>query len=90
MKILMPFAVAGLLALSAATALACTAQDVQAKAMQVSQKMQELAQKDPNKLQAVSAKAQEGAQKLQAAMGAGKGLEEVCKFYDELLAEMNK
>ena len=90
MKILMPFAVAGLLAVSAANAFACTAQDVQAKAMQVSQKMQELAQKDSNKLQAISAKAQEGGQKLQAAMASGKGLEEVCKYYDELLAEMNK
>jgi hypothetical protein len=90
MKMLMPFAVAGLLMVSTAAALACTAQDVQTKAMQVTQKIQELAQKDPSKLQTISTKAQEGSQKLQAAMAAGKGLDEVCKFYDELLAEMSK
>ena len=82
---------AALIALGTAPALACTAADVQAKAQAFVAKYQELAQKDPQRAQAMAPKIQEGAQKLQAAMQKNPNdLAEVCKYYDDLIAEASK
>ncbi len=52
------------------------------------QELMELAQKNPQKLQSVTPKYQEAGQKLQDAMQKGGGLDAVCKYYDELLADV--
>ncbi|WP_047146595.1 hypothetical protein [Aquamicrobium sp. LC103] len=70
------------IALIASPALACTAEDAQSKATELSTKMQELATKDPQK-------AAELAQKLSAAQTqAVSDLEGACKLYDDMLAEL--
>ena len=70
-------------AMAATPSFACTAEEATAKATQVSQKMQELAAKDPQKMQEV-------AQKMSTAQTqAVSDLEGACKLYDDLLAEMN-
>lgn len=64
------------------TAYACTADEVQAKALAFSTKYQDLAKKDP---QAASAWAQKYAAKQ---ANPPQNLDEVCKFYDDLLATL--
>ncbi|MBB4091687.1 hypothetical protein HGG72_22505 [Ochrobactrum pecoris] len=62
---------------------ACTAEEVQAKAMEVATKMQEVAAANPQK-------AQEIAQKMSGAQTqATSDLEGACKVYDDLLADLN-
>ena len=69
------------LAMLASPALACTAEEAQSKATELSTKMQELAAKDPQK-------AAEVGQKLSAAQTqAVTDLDGACKLYDEMLAE---
>jgi hypothetical protein len=80
-----------MLAAAPAAEAACGQDELQNKAMALSQRIQAVASKDPQKAQAWSAKAQEAAQKLQEAMKRpGAGMDEVCRFYDELLAELDK
>lgn len=62
----------------------CTAETMQAKAMEVSTKLQEMAATDPQKVAEITPKIQEAATRFQD----GSNLEEACAFYDELLAEM--
>jgi hypothetical protein len=80
------------LALAATAAhAACTQQELQAKAAAYSKRIQEVIANNPNKAQAVSAKVQESAQKLQEMMKQpGAGMDAVCSFYDELMAELDK
>jgi outer membrane murein-binding lipoprotein Lpp len=69
------------LAMLASPALACTAEEAQSKAMELSTKMQELAAKDPQKAGDVG-------QKLAAAQGqAVTDLDGACKLYDDMLVE---
>jgi hypothetical protein len=69
--------------LSGSTAYACTPEELQAKAMAVSTKIQALAQKDPQK-------ASEWSQKFAAQQGSAqpKTMDESCKFYDDILASI--
>jgi outer membrane murein-binding lipoprotein Lpp len=71
-------------ALSSSAAYACTSEELQAKAMAISTKIQELAKKDPQK-------ASEWSQKFaaqQQAAGQPKSIDEACKFYDDMIAGM--
>lgn len=69
------------LAMLASPALACTTEEMQAKATEISMKMQELALANPQK-------AAEVAQKLSEAQTQSvTDLESACKLYDEMLAE---
>jgi len=74
-----------LAALSSSAAYACTTDELQAKAMAVSTKIQDMAQKDPQKASAWSQKF--AAQQQGAAQP--KTVDEICKMYDDLLASMN-
>jgi seryl-tRNA synthetase len=68
---------------------ACTSEELQAKAAAYSKRIQEVVAKDHTKAQALGAKVQEAAQKLQEAMKQpGAGMDEVCRFYDQLIAEL--
>ena len=79
-----------LLVLTSAANAACTQQELQAKAADYSKRVQDVIQKDHTKAQALSAKVQEAAQKLQEAMKQpGSGMDEVCSFYDRLIAELD-
>lgn len=70
-------------AMAATPSFACTAEEATAKATEVSQKMQDLAAKDPQK-------ATEVAQKMSAAQSqAITDLEGACKLYDDMLAELD-
>ncbi len=78
-----------LVALAPAANAACTQAELQAKAAAYSKRVQEVIAKDHTKAQALSIKVQESAQKLQEAMNQpGSGMDEVCRFYDQLLAEL--
>ncbi len=69
-----------IIALSGSSAFACTQQELQAKAMAFSAKLQDLAKKDPQKASAWS-------QQYAAKMGAAPtNVDEACKFYDDLTA----
>lgn len=69
---------------------ACTQEELQAKAAAYSKRVQEVVAKDHAKAQALGARVQESAQKLQEAMKQpGSGLDEVCAFYDKLIAELD-
>lgn len=82
-------ALALMLAAPAANA-ACTQAELQQKAATYSKRVQEVIAKDHTKAQALGAKVQESAQKLQEAMKQpGSGMDEVCAFYDKLLAELD-
>ncbi|WP_313195734.1 hypothetical protein [Shinella zoogloeoides] len=71
------------IAMAATPSFACTAEEATAKATEVSQKMQDLAAKDPQK-------ATEVAQKISAAQSqAVTDLEGACKLYDDMLAELD-
>ena len=62
---------------------ACTAEEATAKATEVSQKMQDLASKDPQK-------AAEIAQKVSSAQAqVATDLDGACKLYDDMLSELN-
>jgi opacity protein-like surface antigen len=74
-----------LAALSSAAASACTTDELQAKAMAVSTKISEMAQKDPQK---ASAWSQKFAAQQQGATQP-KSMDETCKMYDDLLASLN-
>ncbi|ERI15452.1 hypothetical protein L614_002200000190 [Ochrobactrum sp. J50] len=74
---------AAALVVAATPSFACTAEEATAKATEVSQKMQELAAKDPQKAATV-------AQKMSAAQTqAATDLDGACKVYDDMLAELN-
>ena len=78
-----------LFVLAPAAQAACTQAELQEKAATYSKRVQEAMQKDHTKAQALSAKVQEAAQKLQEAMKQpGSGMDEVCAFYDKLIAEL--
>ncbi len=63
----------------------CSAEELQAKATELSEKIQKVAMENPEKVQAFSEKAAELSK-----MGAdGKSVGEICKAYDELLEELN-
>ncbi len=64
----------------------CTAESVQAKALEVSTKMTAMATTDPMKLAELSPRIQEASVKFQD----GANLEEACTFYDEILAELGE
>jgi uncharacterized protein YoxC len=84
-------AAAAVLCLSAAPALACTAQDIQAKVQEITTKLQALAQSNPQKAQEVSQKLQAISQRMAEAASKGQSdLTEICKGYDEMIAELNK
>ena len=69
---------------------ACSQEELQAKAAAYSKRVQEAIAKDHTKAQALGAKIQESAEKLQEAMKQpGSGMAEVCAFYDKLLAELD-
>jgi seryl-tRNA synthetase len=69
---------------------ACTSEELQAKAANYSKRIQEVIAKDHSKAQALGAKVQEAAQKLQEAMKQpGSGMDEVCAFYDKLTPELD-
>ena len=69
---------------------ACTQAELQEKAAAYSKRVQEVIAKDHTKAQALGAKVQESAQKLQEAMKQpGSGMDEVCAFYDKLIAELD-
>jgi Skp family chaperone for outer membrane proteins len=79
-----------LFVLAPAAHAACTQQELQAKAANYSKRVQEVIQKDHSKAQALGAKVQEASQKLQEAMKQpGAGMDEVCAFYDKLIAELD-
>lgn len=89
MKVRIALAALALLALAPAAQAACTQQELQEKAAAYSKRIQEVVTKDASKAQALGAKVQEAAQKLQEAMKQpGAGLDEVCAFYDKLIAEL--
>ncbi|MBC2885749.1 hypothetical protein H7Q97_10060 [Ochrobactrum sp. CM-21-5] len=69
---------------ASSAALACTAEDLQAKATEVSTKMQALAAKNPQKASEIGAKLA-SVQSTQTT-----DLEGACKVYDELSAELEK
>lgn len=69
------------LAMLASPAVACTSEDLQAKAMEISTKMQELALRDPQKAAEVGKKLSE------AQVQPMTDMEEACKLYDKMLAE---
>jgi hypothetical protein len=74
-----------LAALSSSAAYACTTDELQAKAMAVSTKIQDMTQKDPQK-------ASDWSQKYAAQQQGStqpKTVDEICKLYDDLLAGMN-
>ncbi|MBB4015143.1 hypothetical protein GGR16_000149 [Chelatococcus caeni] len=68
----------------AAPALACSQQDVQAKAMELSTGLQQLAASNPQAAVDWSKKATDAQAKAQQASDMG----QVCALYDELIAEM--
>jgi hypothetical protein len=87
-KHLIGAALALILAAPAANA-ACTQAELQEKAQTYSKRVQEVIAKDHSKAQALGANVQESAQKLQEAMKQpGSGMDEVCAFYDKLIAEL--
>jgi DNA-binding protein H-NS len=89
-KTLIGAAFALIVAAPAANA-ACTLEQLQQKAMAYSQKVQEVAQKDAQKIQRFAPKAQEAGKKYQEAMAQrGTNYDDVCKLYDELIAELDK
>lgn len=69
------------LAMMASPALACTPEEAQAKAMEISTKMQTLALQDPQKA------AEVGQKLLEVQTQSVADLEGACKLYDEMLAE---
>lgn len=85
MKKLLLVAAFGLSTVLTGCGSSCSEAEVKAKAEAVTKALTELASKDPSKMQAISKKMMEGAQKFQ---GSGADMEAACKFYDEILAEI--
>ncbi|MCW5770539.1 MAG: hypothetical protein KIT16_02805, partial [Rhodospirillaceae bacterium] len=80
-----------LLVLAPGAHAACTLQDVSQKAQAFAQKYQEVANKDVQRAQRFAPKAQEAAQKYQEAIKQhGQSYDDICRLYDELLAELDK
>ncbi len=76
--------IAALLASVASPALACTAQDVQTKAAEVSAALQQVAAAHPDKMAEIN-------QRMAAAQAnMPTDPNGVCKFYDEVLAKLNE
>lgn len=70
---------------------ACTMQDVAQKAQLFAQKYQEVVNKDMQRAQRFAPKAQEASQKYQEAIKQrGQNYDDICRLYDELLAELEK
>ncbi|MEM6711374.1 MAG: hypothetical protein AAF590_03740 [Pseudomonadota bacterium] len=65
---------------------ACTVEDLQAKALEASTAMQQLAATDPAKMQTI---ALELSQIQQDALSAGSDFSAFCTLYDDLIAEIN-
>lgn len=85
MKKLLLVAALGLSAVLTGCGSSCTEAEVRAKTEAVTKALTELASKDPSKMQALSQKMMEGAQKFQSD---GADMAAACKFYDEILAEI--
>ena len=87
--VLLAFAFTGSMqvTMSAQETATCTAEDINKKAMEISAKLTELAQKDPQKMQEVSLEYANLAKEFQAA-GTDADFEKLCKLYDELLAKV--
>ena len=91
MKKTLIVAVLAMLAAAPAAAQSCTLEQVQQKVALFSQKYQDMAQKDPQRLQRFAPKAQEATQKYQEiASKGGTNYDAICKLYDDLLAELDK
>jgi SOS response regulatory protein OraA/RecX len=89
-KLLIGAALALSIAAPAAHA-ACTIEQLQQKAMAYSQKVQEVAQKNPQKLERFGPRAEEAGKKYQEALAQrGANYDDLCKLYDELVAELGK
>jgi len=71
-------------ALAPVSAFACTAEDINAKATELSTSLQTLAAKDQKKAMEVTQRMQA----IQAKQQAPGSMTEACKMYDELLAEV--
>lgn len=85
MKKLLLVAAFGLSTVLTGCGSSCSEAEARAKAEAVTKALTELASKDPSKMQAISKKMMEGAQKFQ---GGDADMEAACKFYDEILAEI--
>lgn len=76
--------------LAAPPAMACSRAQAQAKADAVSARMQQLAQQNRERLKAVVPKVEKASQRLRDALEKNPNdLAEICKYFDEVLAEMN-
>lgn len=75
------YLLAAAILLIATPSFACTAEEAQAKGEELSQKMQELAMKDPQKLNEIAQKMAETQTK------SGADLASLCNGFDEILAE---
>ena len=85
MKIKILMLVASMTTLSACSS-TCTEEDLQAKAMELAEKVQQLAASgDMNKLMAFSQKSM----KISKAVEAGEDIQAACEAADELLAELD-
>jgi hypothetical protein len=76
-----------LLSLSSAAALACSQDELQAKATEFATKLQAMAQKDPQKATKVSQDIAADAQKPE---NQSKSMDEACKYYDGLIAKVSQ
>lgn len=76
----------GAVLISSVSYAACTPEEAQAKALEISEKMQALATSNPEKMQAVSQKLSAAASNLSSQDGS---LDKTCEAYDEILAEIN-
>jgi len=77
--------VLALAALSASAGYACTPDELQAKIAAVSEKLQEVSQRDPQRADELKKKF--AAQ--QQGTAEPKTIDDLCKLYDDMLAEMN-
>jgi hypothetical protein len=76
--------------IAAPPALACSKAQAQAKADAVSARMQQLAKNNPQRLKAVLPKVEKASQRLRDALDKNPNdLDEICKYFDDALAEMN-
>lgn len=71
-------------------ALACSKRQAEAKADAVSARMQVLAKQDPKRLKTILPKAEKASLQLHDALEKHPGnLDDICRYFDDLLAEMN-
>ncbi|MEQ8699574.1 MAG: hypothetical protein RLT05_23825 [Bauldia litoralis] len=71
-------------------AVACTKAEAQSKADAVSARLQQLVQQNPDRLKAVVPKVEKASQRLREALEKRTNdLDEICKYFDEVLADMN-